>query len=194
MRFKGVTINDASGTVYNLETTSMPSNLEVIGGFIINHATGATGSESSNGTAIFNYSTGKTIRNKTVEGDESGNLGLCYYPDSGFSSGTSAREEQTIVVKYCYTDTNGKAYYYYIGYYCASGSTGRESAASEDCLTEGTLITMADGTQKPVEDLNVGDMVLAFNHVSGQFEAVPIIFNNHADQPCDTLHHRYKNV
>ena len=64
------------------------------------------------------------------------------------------------------------------------------------CLVEGTLITMADGTRKPVEDLNVGDMVLAFNHVSGQFEAAPIIFNNHADQTADeyaVLHLEFAN-
>jgi len=58
---------------------------------------------------------------------------------------------------------------------------GTLTKLEEGCLVEGTLITLADGTQKLVEDLTVGDMVLAFNHVSGEFEAAPIIFNNHAD-------------
>ena len=52
----------------------------------------------------------------------------------------------------------------------------------ESCLVEGTLITMADGTQKLVEDLVVGDMVMIFNHVTGKYEAMPIIFNTHADE------------
>ena len=57
------------------------------------------------------------------------------------------------------------------------------SASSEEsCLVEGTLITMADGTQKPVEDLKVGDMIMVFNHVTGKFEAMPLIFNTHADE------------
>ena len=56
---------------------------------------------------------------------------------------------------------------------------------NESCLIEGTLITMADGTQKPVEDLTVGDMVLIFNHVTGQYEAAPIIFNTHKDSEAD---------
>ena len=52
--------------------------------------------------------------------------------------------------------------------------------SSEDsCLVEGTLITMADGTQKKVEDLKVGDVILVFNHVTGKFEAAPLIFNTH---------------
>lgn len=52
---------------------------------------------------------------------------------------------------------------------------------NDTCIAEGSMITMADGTQKPVEELNVGDMVLAFDHVSGQFEATPVIFNTHVD-------------
>ena len=41
---------------------------------------------------------------------------------------------------------------------------------------------MADGTQKAVEDLKVGDMIVVFNHVTGQYEAMPLIFNTHADE------------
>ena len=52
----------------------------------------------------------------------------------------------------------------------------------DSCVIEGTLITMADGTQKPVEELRVGDMLLAFNHVTGEFEAAPMIFNNHDNE------------
>ncbi len=55
--------------------------------------------------------------------------------------------------------------------------------SSESCLVEGTLITLADGTQKKVEDLVVGDMIMVFNHITGMYEAAPLIFNSHATEP-----------
>ena len=50
------------------------------------------------------------------------------------------------------------------------------------CLVSGTLITMADGSKKKVEDLIVGDKVLSYNHFEGKFEVVPLIVNAHT---CD---------
>ncbi len=54
------------------------------------------------------------------------------------------------------------------------------------CLVEGTLITMADGSKKPVEDVRVGDWVMALNYHTGKYEATPIIFNNHMDAEAQT--------
>ena len=69
--------------------------------------------------------------------------------------------------------------------------------ATSSCLAEGTLITMADGTQKPVEHLKTGDMVLAFNHVDGKMEATPVIFNTHVNEleakEHDVLHLEFAN-
>lgn len=47
-------------------------------------------------------------------------------------------------------------------------------AGGGSCVARGTLITMADGTQKAIEDLTENDMVLAFNHETGLYEATPI--------------------
>ncbi len=44
------------------------------------------------------------------------------------------------------------------------------------CVADGTLITLADGSQKKVEDLTVGEMLLVWNVSTGQFEASPILF------------------
>lgn len=44
----------------------------------------------------------------------------------------------------------------------------------DHCLAEGTLITMADGTKKAVEDLAVGDMVLGIDHETGRMGAYPV--------------------
>ena len=44
----------------------------------------------------------------------------------------------------------------------------------ESCLAEGTLITMADGTLKAIEDIVVGDEVLTWNFINGTYEIVPV--------------------
>lgn len=48
------------------------------------------------------------------------------------------------------------------------------------CIVEGTLITLADGTQKKVEDLLPADKVLVFNHYTGKYEACELWSNIHA--------------
>ncbi len=44
-----------------------------------------------------------------------------------------------------------------------------------ECIIEGTLIDMADGSSKKVEDLEIGDMVMAFDHETGKEVASPIL-------------------
>ena len=43
------------------------------------------------------------------------------------------------------------------------------------CIAEGTLITMGDGSLKPVEELRVGDMVMTWSFWNGCFEAQPVL-------------------
>lgn len=45
-----------------------------------------------------------------------------------------------------------------------------------NCIPSGTLVTLADGSKKKVEDLTLDDMLLVFNHETGMFEAAPIVF------------------
>lgn len=47
---------------------------------------------------------------------------------------------------------------------------------SEPCFVEGTLITLADGTQKKVEDINYGDEVLCYDFNEGKQTTSPIEF------------------
>ena len=54
-----------------------------------------------------------------------------------------------------------------------TASSGKESSS---CVASGTLITLADGTQKKVEDLTMEDVLLVFNHETGEYEAAGIIF------------------
>ena len=46
----------------------------------------------------------------------------------------------------------------------------------KSCLAAGTLITLADGTQKKVEDLTTNDTLLVFNHETGKYVAANILF------------------
>ena len=54
---------------------------------------------------------------------------------------------------------------------------------SSSCVTGDTLITLADGTQKEIQYVTYEDMLLAWNHFTGKYEAVPaaIIFNHGYD-------------
>jgi hypothetical protein len=44
------------------------------------------------------------------------------------------------------------------------------------------MITLADGSQKKVEDLKDGDMLLVFNHLTGELDARPLATNSHAEE------------
>lgn len=61
------------------------------------------------------------------------------------------------------------------------------SASSSDpgCLVEGTQITLADGTTKAVENLQMGDILVVFNHESGKYEYSPLLCNIHANTAAD---------
>jgi len=49
--------------------------------------------------------------------------------------------------------------------FSAESSSG---GGNTTCLAEGTLITLADGTKKAIEDLRKGDSVMAFDHLTGK--------------------------
>lgn len=48
------------------------------------------------------------------------------------------------------------------------------------CLVEGTMVTLANGTKKAVEDLKAGDLVLVFNHETGKYDVAPLLCNTHS--------------
>jgi len=60
-----------------------------------------------------------------------------------------------------------------------------KASSSFGCLVEGTLITLADGTQKKVEELTYDDIVLIFNHETGKMEPGYIAMLDHKDIPAD---------
>ena len=62
-------------------------------------------------------------------------------------------------------------------------------ASSNGCFASGTLVDMADGTQKRIEDIRVGDMVMTWNFVTGQKEAMPVsLYWDHGMTEREVLH------
>lgn len=52
-----------------------------------------------------------------------------------------------------------------------------EEIIEEDkCLAEGTMITLADGTQKAVEQLTGNEKLLVWNLLTGEFDIAPMVF------------------
>lgn len=47
-----------------------------------------------------------------------------------------------------------------------------------ECLVEGTLITMADGSYKVVDEINAGDLLKVFNHETGLWDIAEVLFND----------------
>ena len=48
--------------------------------------------------------------------------------------------------------------------------------SSSSCIPSGTMITLANGTKKPVEQITMNDRCLVFNHETGTFDTAGIIF------------------
>ena len=85
------------------------------------------------------------------------------------NASNNARAQTTPVIEYIYTDTAGNVYHYFVGYYFP------DKKAGTSCVAEGTLITLADGSQKPIEELSENDMLLAFDHESGEYVPTPVL-------------------
>ena len=61
--------------------------------------------------------------------------------------------------------------------------------SSSGCILPGTLITMADGTQKPVEEIVAGDMLLTWDLTTGDYGEKPVVFNDYEEAAeCDVIY------
>ena len=131
-------------TPYNGSTTTMPSGLSIVG----------------DPTQLFKYQSSSAAGSTPVV--KSNKL---VYSSASISAN---RNEYNTVIQYSYTDNAGATYYYYIGYHAPAQSY------SSICLAPDTLITMANGTKKEIQDVRIGDMVVAWNFYTGKYENVPV--------------------
>ena len=85
-----------------------------------------------------------------------------------------------------YTSVNINGKYYWVGSRGSENDTTINGSISESnkisaCITAGTLITMADGTLKKIEDIMPGDRIKIYNHETGKIEYSSITFIDHMD-------------
>ena len=81
--------------------------------------------------------------------------------------------------------TDGTTSYAYIANYnCTYSASSKDSG----CLAKGTLITMADGTLKPIEEIQLGDLVKTWSFEEGKFVIRPVIFVEQGlEKLCDYI-------
>ena len=150
--------------IYNSSTTTMPANLAAL-----------------YPQTVFRYqgtqSKVPTTPSKMTKGTYNGKL--CYTTQTDLSS-TNTRSEEWNLATYTYTDNKGTTYYWYVAYYCEAAT----QSSSAQCVTGDTLITLADGTQKRIDELLETDVVRVFDHETGSYAEKPIFFyeNSGVDQ------------
>ena len=159
--FNGViTITDyadggaGDAVVYNGSTQSKPANLSVVTG------------EKPDGTPktvgdVFIYASASPAANDPVVH----NKVLVYQSPS--LQGVN-RNAQNVDVEYQYQDEKGTIYHYFVRYSCPK--------LSSTCVTSDTLVTLADGTQKRVDELTGSEMLLVWNHTTGALDMAPIAY------------------
>lgn len=127
-----------------------------------------------------------------VDTDGNGTADTLYYVASStnglVNSGNSAR---TIPVSYSFKDNNNgdvltfshtwsveenKDEQYKYSDFCNGTLTKLEAGSSSGCVTPDTLITLANGTQKRVDELDGTEELLVWNLETGKIDVSPIMF------------------
>lgn len=147
------------------------------------------GKSVSNGpdSAIFGFDSGEPYARSTnaqYYRYKSNNNGLCYTTEEIEKDNAAS----THLVRYYYVANDGVTYYYYIKY------SFEAMAYGGGCFATGTLITLADGTQKPVEQITFGDKILAWDFYTGTYvEQDVALLVYHGENECDVLNTVYSD-
>lgn len=194
-----VTVSDAY--VVEFDKVENATNYDVlVDGTIIGNYKAATPSNGYKVTFASNFSYGN---------------GSGYSPspsissDTGYSIDLSASSTPGTVWENVTTltiggDTNDSAEYVYYTmngadeiWYCDTNSTLSLTgdiiitSANFFCLTGDTLITLADGTQKRIDELTLSDKVLSYNPSTMQLEADEITYTDSKEDKSFTEYTRY---
>lgn len=119
------------------------------------------------------------------------------YTISNGSSKTLSYREGTIIKAYCvtrskegYLDLDGNQT-------CTLNEDKNYTVTRNSCITKGSKITLYDGTQKNIEDINSDDILLVFNHITGKFEGAPasyVIHKNSEEQLYRVIKLKFSNA
>ncbi len=103
-------------------------------------------------------------------------LGLCFVT-AGIGRDAPKNGDSQQLTEFYYVGNDGIRYYYYIRY-----DYKQTKYQQSGCFASGTLITLADGTQKPIEELTAEDRILAWDFFTGTLVEEDIsLLVNHGD-------------
>ncbi|MBR0412232.1 MAG: hypothetical protein IJI47_01510 [Eubacterium sp.] len=146
--FTGVNITNYTDTAGNSTTYTKSSNLSALpSGLVV-----VSSDPNWNGKTSFN----SYEKNSTY--------GLIA-KSAAIGSNQSARNA---TIEYKFTAGNGEEYYYRL--YFSAAAHNKPSG----CVAEGSLVTMADGTKKAIDDVQQGDVVMTWSFWNGRYEAMPV--------------------
>ena len=68
-----------------------------------------------------------------------------------------------------------------LGSVTISGASGKDNVLNDtysasECIAAGTMISMPEGRQKPVEELEIGDIICTFDHETGEVSSAPVCY------------------
>ena len=178
-----VTITDykdgvtGSEIVYDSSTKNMPSNLTVVNGMEAKYTEIASAcvdisklTKDGPSGEVWDFSASTTVSGTTTY-----NGYLAHQSPSGLAIKSGTRDYDAITVaQFSYTDEAGATYYYFIGYYMPNQVSG--DSGDSGCVTPDTLITLADGTKKRVDELTGEEKLLVWNLETGSYDFANIIF------------------
>ena len=180
-----ITITDAEGTV-NL-TTNIASTS-------ISYASSSSAFAGAT-TITVTYNDGRVLTitlGKPTLNSPGSSKAITYAANDGTikSSGAVAKKSATggtwTVTSYSFKGTNGKT--------VTNSTVVTFTFPDNSCVTGDTLVMLADGTQKRIDQVTYGDMLLVWNFFTGGYDVVPssIIFY-HGDADYDVLNLRFED-
>ncbi len=137
--------NEGTGdaVTYGASTTTMPEGLSLVG----------------DASALFKYQSSSLAGASPVVKNN-----ILVYSSPSISA---KREEYNTVVEYTYTDNKGATYHYFVGYHAPAQSY------SSICVTGDTLVTLADGSLKRIDEVTYDDILLVWDFFEGKYAASP---------------------
>jgi len=121
------------------------------------------------------------------------------YNGHNYTTNGYVPNEAKLSASVSYSETDSRTFTYTVGSGSAQNYSGAEitveanikftaSSKSGGCFTGDTLVTLGDGTKKPVEDLTYEDMLLVWDFYSGEYAVMPIAaIINHGENVCDSI-------
>jgi len=162
-----------TAVTYNSSTTTMPSGLTVANG-VYKPFTDISSNWSTLNDTTLTYIGANKVFKYAATADASStpttyeNM-LCYKSPDVYGN---SRVEYITIAKYKYTDASNTDFYYYVGYHLAK--------KDKYCVTGDTLVTLADGSYKRIDELTYDDKLLVWDFYNGEYTVVPpMIIDDH---------------